>query len=107
MSVLMKNEQMIAGLVPSEGNSFGTPVDLSSTSSSNVYTVPSDGFLYIDYPYATTGYIYIVVNGMNFYTSKAHNSGALDWTFPVRKGMTVYLSSASVSSPSFYFIPYV
>lgn len=87
--------------------SYGTYVDLGDTSSASPYIAPSDGILWVDYPYNTTGYIYVNVNGFQLHTSKMHSGAAYTWTLPVRKGMSIYKDQTSVANPSILFVPYV
>ena len=87
--------------------SYGTYVDLGDTSSASPYIAPSDGILWVDYPYNTTGYIYVNVNGFQLHTSKMRSGAAYTWTLPVRKGMSIYKDQTSVANPSILFVPYV
>ena len=88
-------------------HSYGTYIDLGDTSSASPYTAPSDGVVLIDYPYNTTGYIYINVNGIQFHSSKMHTGSAYTWTLPVRKGTVIYKDQLSVTNPAILFVPYV
>lgn len=80
-------------------NKIASYVNLSSTSSSNKYTVPSDGYIYVDVTEGNTGYITILGsnegNTLNVGGSKGYYA-----TF-VRSGMKAY-KNGNVNS---YFMP--
>ena len=80
-------------------NKIASYVSLSSTSSSNKYTVPSDGYIYVDVTEGNTGYITILGsnegNTLNVGGSKGYYA-----TF-VRSGMKAY-KNGNVNS---YFMP--
>lgn len=89
---------------------YGSGVNISSySSSSNQYTVPSDGIIKISITYAKGNYAYLRVGGLELAqvssTSASATTGLvgnMGCSTPVFKGQKVYIQSSGTASATFY-----
>ena len=96
MSTLMKNDKTIAGLVESEKSSFGTAVDLTQYTSSNSYTAPSDGYVYVNL-YSAGHTATIIVNSRIGIVATYAGSQIMQSVY-VKAGMTMYATATGADA---------
>lgn len=92
---------------------FGTAVNISSYTSSNKYTAPSDGIVTANLYFGNSNSIAVNVSGVEV-IRLSNNNGAPNLTsslaaaFPVYKGQQIYVakSGPNASSCTAYFRPY-
>lgn len=92
-------------------NNFGTNVDISSyDSTSNLYTIPSDGYIFINARNNTTGYIRVYVGGNTsdgFIGTSINVTGLQQMSLiNVKKGMKCFVST-ELSEIITAFVPVV
>ena len=82
-----------------EANTLGTVVDVSSYTSSNKYTCPSNGYLAL-YSSSSNGYIIAKINDMNisaFYAGTRYNA------IYVKKGMQIWIGESNGNGYSKFY----
>ena len=89
-------------------NVLGSRVSISSySSSSNLYTCPSDGQIMLGNPNVTPYVVWLrEPGGAIIGAARGNESLALYNTTFVRKGQQVYVENATLNNGSAYFIPY-
>lgn len=105
MSTLMKNDKTIAGLVETEKSNLGAIVDISQYTSSNLFTIPNDGYVILQCSNATNSQAYLMT-GNDVVLLVARSNGYLYGhnSIYVRKGMKVYCGGTDLLSAQ--YIPF-
>lgn len=92
-----------------EYTGYGTRVDISTHTSSNMYTIPSDGIIQAVCTYRANSYIMVYREDGMVLVEQATPSSGLQGNIvasaPVYKGMKVYTTRSSTYSYA-YFWPY-
>lgn len=101
--------KILAWIHSKEYTGYGTSVDISSYTSSNMYTIPSDGIIQAVCTYRASSYIMVIrSDGMVLVEQATPSSGLqgnLVVSIPVYKSMKVYVTRSSTYSYAFYY-PY-
>ena len=92
-------------------NQLGNRVDLLSYSASNLYTVPSDGYVYIlaDTPTGTNAKVFFRQNGTDIFNVGAAGNGSSYGrnALFVKKGMTIYATAEGSGFKYAFYYPLI
>lgn len=103
-------ERALAYIADHAWRGYGTSVDISTRTSSNQYTIPSDGIVTVMCTYRSASYIQLYVDGNVMAEpsspSNTNAAGNAVVSVPVFKGQKVYVSRSSTYSTA-TFRPFI
>lgn len=90
-----------------ENSTVGSGINIVSySSSSNIYTCPSDGYYYCNSWGANTATLNVLNSSGTSIISKTTSAGTTDYMF-LKKGTKLYVTNTGTASLAVLFIPFV